>query len=92
MTDMAPSAGARQPAGPTNRPMRWITAWTRAVVVPASRRADGATLGAALIAAVAFGPTAMRPRDLTGLALGNPAVGAVLAATWLLVFVAAAVV
>jgi hypothetical protein len=87
MTDMAPSAGARQPAGPTNRPMRWITAWTRAVVVPASRRADAATLGAVLIAAVAFGPTAMRPHDLTGLALANPAVGGVLAATWLLVFV-----
>jgi hypothetical protein len=87
MTDMAPSAAARQPAGPTNRPMRWITAWTRAVVVPASRRADAATLGAVLIAAVAFGPTAMRPHDLTGLALANPAVGAVLAATWLLVFV-----
>jgi hypothetical protein len=67
--------------------MRWITAWTRAVVVPASRRADGASLGAAIIAAVVFGPTAMRPSDLTGLALGNPAVGAVLAATWLLIFV-----
>ncbi|HEX8112710.1 MAG TPA: hypothetical protein VF516_33495 [Kofleriaceae bacterium] len=33
----------------------------RAVVVPASRRADAATLGATLVAAVAFGPTAMRP-------------------------------
>jgi hypothetical protein len=87
MTDMAPSTAARQPAGPTNRPMRWITAWTRAVVVPASRRADASTLGAVLVAAVAFGPTAMRPHDLTGLALANPAVGAVLAATWLLVFV-----
>src|SRR5262249_30271505 len=89
MTDMAPSAAARQPAAPTNRarPMRWITAWTRAVVVPASRRAAAAMLGAGLIAAVVFGPTAMRPSDLTGLALGNPAVGAVLAATWLLVFV-----
>jgi hypothetical protein len=87
MTDMAPSTAARQPAGPTNRPMRWITTWTRAVVVPASRRADGATLGAVLIAAVVFGPTAMRPHDLTGLALANPAVGAVLAVTWLLIFV-----
>jgi hypothetical protein len=29
----------------------------------------------------------MRPRDLTGLALANPAVGAVLLVTWLLVFV-----
>jgi hypothetical protein len=67
--------------------MRWITAWTRAVVVPASRRADAATLGAMVIAAVAFGPTAMRPRDLTGLALGNPGVGAVLGATWLLIFI-----
>ena len=67
--------------------MRWITVWTRAVVFPASRRADAATLGAALIAAIAFGPTAMRPHDLTSLALHNPAVGAVLAATWLLIFV-----
>ena len=67
--------------------MRWITVWTRAVVVPASRRADAATLGAGLFAAVAFGPTAMRPHDLTGLALHNPGVGAVLVATWLLIFV-----
>jgi hypothetical protein len=66
--------------------MRWITVWARAVVIPASRRADAATLGAGLIAAIAFGPTAMRPRDLTGLALHNPGVGAVLVATWLLIF------
>jgi hypothetical protein len=34
--------------------MRWIAVWTRAVGVPASRRADAATLGAALVAAVAI--------------------------------------
>lgn len=82
--DMASSARDRQPAVPD---LRWITVWFRAVIVPASRRADAATLGCALVGAVIFGPTAMRPSDLTGLALHDPAVGAVLAATWLLVFV-----
>jgi len=67
--------------------MRWLTVWFRAVVVPASRRADAATLGCALIAAVAFGPTAMRPADLTGLMLHDARIGIVLTATWLLVFV-----
>lgn len=81
---MALSGRARQPAP---RQLRWITVWFRAVVVPASRRADAAWLGCALAGAVIFGPTAMRPSDLTGLALHDPAVGAVLTATWLLVFV-----
>src|ERR1043165_1686050 len=81
--DMASSARDRQPAVAD---LRWITVWFRAVIVPASRRADAATLGCALVGAVIFGPTAMRPSDLTGLALRDPAAGAVLAATWLLVF------
>src|ERR1041384_7506588 len=81
--DMASSARDRQPAVAD---LRWITVWFRAVSVPASRRADAATLGCALVGAVIFGPTAMRPSDLTGLALRDPAVGAVLAATRLLVF------
>jgi hypothetical protein len=53
--------------------MRWITAWTRAVVVPASRRADGATLGAALIAAVAFLATLGALCALALLAIGAAA-------------------
>ena len=84
MTHMASSDRARQPALPD---LRWITVWFRAVVIPASRRADAAMLGSAIVGAVIFGPTAMRPSDLTGLALHDPPVGAVLAATWLLVFV-----
>ena len=57
------------------------------MVVPAWRRALAAWLGCAIVAAVVFGPTAMRPSDLTGLALADPGVGLVLAVTWLLVFV-----
>jgi hypothetical protein len=67
--------------------LRWIAVWTRAVVVPAWRRALAAWLGCGIVAAVLFGPTAMHPSDLTGLALHDPGVGAVLGATWLLVFV-----
>src|SRR5262249_61060977 len=74
MTDMAPSAGARQPAGPTNRSMRWITAWTRAVVVPASRRAPGAPLRPAALPPGLFRPTPLRPSDLTSPAPRHPAV------------------
>lgn len=84
MTHTASSARAQPPALPD---LRWITVWFRAVVIPASRRADAAMLGSAIVGAVIFGPTAMRPRDLTQLALRDPPVGAVLAATWLLVFV-----
>src|ERR1043166_4600490 len=75
---------AGQPKAPE---FRWIAAWTRAVVVPAARRAGAIWLGCAIVAAVVFGPTAMQPADLTGLALHDPGVGAVLGATWLLVFV-----
>jgi hypothetical protein len=73
--------------GTPERPIRWIEVWTRAVVVPAARRAEAAALGCGIVAAVVFGPTAMRASDLTGLALHDPGVGLVLAATWLLVFV-----
>lgn len=64
----------------------WARVWTRAVIVPASRRASAAWVGCAIVAAVSFGPTAMQPRDLTGLALRAPGVLAVLAITWILVF------
>jgi hypothetical protein len=67
--------------------LRWIEVWTRAVVVPAWRRALAAWIGCAIVAAVIFGPTAMHPADLTGLALDDPGVGLVLGATWLLIFV-----
>ena len=65
---------------------RWLSVWTRAVVVPASRRADAALMGCAIVGALIFGPTAMHPSDLTGLALHDLRVGAILAATWLLIF------
>ena len=66
---------------------RWLDVWTRAVIIPASRRASAVWVGAALVAALTFGPTAMHPSDLTGMALHNATVAAVLALTWLLVFV-----
>jgi len=65
----------------------WLAVWTRAVVAPAARRALGLWAGMLMAAAVIFGGTGMHARDLTGLALGDPGVGAVLALTWLLVFV-----
>jgi hypothetical protein len=67
--------------------LRWLGVWTRVVVVPAWRRALAAWLGLAIVAAVVFGPTAMHPSDLTGLALHDPGVGLALGVTWLLVFV-----
>ena len=64
----------------------WLSVWTRAVVHPAARRSGGVWVGSAMLAAVVFGPTGMQPRDLTGMALHVPAVGLVLGAIWLLVF------
>ena len=64
----------------------WLSVWMRAVIGPAARRAAGIWVGAAILGAVIFGPTGMQPRDLTGLALHAPAVGLVLAAIWLLVY------
>lgn len=57
------------------------------MVGPALGRALAVWIGAGIVGAVIFGPSGMRPRDLTGLALHAPAAGAVLAATWLLLFV-----
>ena len=56
------------------------------MIVPAGRRALPIWLGAAIVGTVIFGGTGMQPHDLTRLALEDPGVGAVLAATWLLVF------
>jgi hypothetical protein len=64
----------------------WISVWTRAVIVPASRRAAAAWMGCTIVGAVVFGPTAMHASDLTGLALHVPGVGLVLTAIWLLLF------
>lgn len=66
--------------------MTWLDAWSRAVIVPAWRRAAAIWGGAAVIAAVVFGPTGLFPSDVTRLALGYPVVGLVLGLTWLLVF------
>jgi len=60
--------------------------WYRAVIGPASRRAAAALIGTAIVGSVIFGPTAMRPSDLTELALHDRGVGVVLTAIWLLVF------
>ena len=65
----------------------WLSVWTRAVIAPAFRRALAVWCGAGIVAAVIFGPTAMQPHDLTGLALHDPAAGTVLGVTWLLLFV-----
>lgn len=60
--------------------------WTRAVVRPAARRFLGTWLGLLVVSAVIFGPTAMQPKDLTGLALHDPEVGVALGVTWILLF------
>lgn len=72
--------------GFNSRPVSWIGVFTRAVVVPAGRRAGGAWAGAAVVGAVVFGPTGMHPRDVTMLARHEPVFALVLCATWLLVF------
>lgn len=64
----------------------WARVFARAVVVPAGRRASAAWVGCAIVAAVVFGPTGLKPRDLTGLALHHAGVLATLSLTWILVF------
>jgi hypothetical protein len=59
----------------------------RAVIGPAGRRASAVWVGAGIGGGIVFGPTGMHPHDLTQLALHVPLVGAVLAVTWLLLFV-----
>jgi hypothetical protein len=66
--------------------VRWADVWTRAVILPAWRRAGAIWAGCAIVAAIIFGPTGMQPEDLTGLALHHAGVGGVLFATWLLVY------
>jgi hypothetical protein len=67
--------------------VRWADVWTRAVILPAWRRAGAIWVGCAIVAAIVFGPTGMQPSDLTGLALHHAGVGAVLGITWLLIYV-----
>ena len=67
--------------------LTWLDVWVRAVIVVAWRRAAAVWVGCGIVAALIFGPTAMQPGDLTRLAVYRPEVGAVLAVTWLLVFV-----
>lgn len=77
------------PPSPTVSSVRdptWLAVWSRAVIVPASRRAGPSWLGCALVAGLVFGGNGMHPRDLTGLALHHPGVGGVLAITWILIF------
>lgn len=67
--------------------VRWLDVWTRAVIVPASRRASAIWVGTAIVAAVLFGPTGLQASDLTGLALHNLGVAGLLAFTWILIYV-----
>lgn len=71
----------------TARRPRWLAVWNRAVIRTAWRRALPVWIGCGIVAPLLFGPTAMHPSDVTGLALGDPGFGAVLVVVWLLVFV-----
>ncbi len=44
-------------------------------------------MGAGIVGGVIFGPNGMRPRDFAHLALGSPAIGIGMVATWMLLFV-----
>ena len=61
--------------------MTWLDVWRRAVIGAAYRRALAVWIGTGIVAAMLFGPTAMHPRDVTGLALHEPMVLAILAVT-----------
>ncbi|MBS1120937.1 MAG: hypothetical protein H6Q90_3165 [Deltaproteobacteria bacterium] len=65
---------------------RWMDVWTRAVIVPAWRRASAVWVGTAIAGGVIFGPSSMHPAELTGLALHHAGVGITLVVTWVLVF------
>ncbi len=65
----------------------WLRVWLRAVIAPAGRRASAVWVGAAIGGGVVFGPTGMHPSDVALLAWHVPAVAAVLALTWLLLYV-----
>jgi hypothetical protein len=64
----------------------WLRVWARAVIVPAGRRVSAAWVGCAIVGSQILGGNAMRPSDLTGLALHHAGVGAVMAVTWVFVF------
>jgi len=64
-----------------------MSVWTRAVIVPAVKRAVGMWAGVLLAAAIIGGGNGLYPHDITQIALGVPAAGIALAATWVLLFV-----
>jgi len=67
--------------------MTWMRAWTRAVIVPAFRRASAVWLGAGLASSLLFGGNGIPPRVITGLALHVPIVAITLGITWMLLYV-----
>jgi hypothetical protein len=64
----------------------WLRVWTRAVIAPAYRRAGALWTGSAIVGGFLFGANGMEPHDVTGLATHRPGIAAVLAITWLLLF------
>lgn len=66
--------------------LAWGRVWTRAVIVPAWRRAAAVWIGTGIFGGVLFGPTGLHPRTITTLALRDPAFGVALALAWALVF------
>jgi len=85
-SDFGPRASAVARVSTTGR-RRWLAVWNRAVIAPARQRALPVWIGCSLVGSLVFGPTAMHPSDLTGLALADAGVGVALAAIWLLMFV-----
>lgn len=67
--------------------MSWMTVWTRAVIVPATKRAVSMWAGVMLGAAIVGGGNGIYPHDVTTIALDVPLAGIALAAIWVLLFV-----
>ena len=65
----------------------WMSVWTRAVIVPAVKRAIGVWAGVLLGAAIIGGGNGLYPHDITTIALNIPLAGIALAVTWVLLFV-----
>ena len=69
---------------------RWTRVWARAVIAPAWRRAVPVWLGTGIVGGLFFGKNGISPREFADLALGSPAVFAVVAAIWILLFLPSA--
>lgn len=67
--------------------MSWLGVWSRAVVGPAYRRAMAVWAGAAIVAAVLFGPTGLPPHTVTLMMRQSIGAALVIGGTWLLLFV-----